>query len=147
MTLYAETSAVLRWLFDEPQGAEIDALLRRADKVMCSRLTLIEVRRVVRRMVATGQLDEASAADAFDAFALAVARWGVLDLSREVTDRAEDRFPIEPVRTLDAIHLASALSLRHAVADLRLLSTDQRVRENGVRLGFEVVPGKGASRA
>lgn len=140
MTLYAESSAVLRWLFDEPQGSEIERLLRSADKVVCSRLTLIEVRRVVRRMVALGELTEAASTDVFDAFALAAARWGVLDLARGVTDRAEDRFPIEPVRTLDALHLASALTLRHALADLRILSTDQRVRENGVRLGFEVLP-------
>ena len=140
MTLYAESSAVLRWLFDEPRGAEIEALLRAADKVVCSRLTLIEVRRVVRRMVAAGQLEETAAADAFDAFAAAVARWGILDLSREVTDRAEDRFPIEPVRTLDAIHLASALNLRQAITGLRVLSTDERVRGNALRLGFEVVP-------
>jgi len=114
--------------------------LRGSDKVLCSRLTLVEVRRVVRRMVAAGQLVETSGADVLDAFAAAVARWAVLDLSREVTDRAEDRFPIEPVRTLDAIHLASALTLRHAVPDLRLLSTDERVRGNALRLGFDVVP-------
>ena len=140
MNLYAESSAVLRWLFGEPNSAEIEALLREADKVVCSRLTLIEVRRVVRRMVAVGQLEEVAAADVFDAFAAAAARWGILDLSREVTDRAEDRFPIEPVRTLDAIHLASALNLRHAVADLQVLSTDARVRGNALRLGFAVVP-------
>jgi predicted nucleic acid-binding protein len=141
MTLYAESSAVLRWLFSEARAEEIDALLRAADKVVCSRLTLIEVRRVVRRMVAGGQLDEGAAAGVFDAFALAVARWAVLDLTREVADRAEDRFPIEPIRTLDALHLASAIHLRHAVADLQLLSTDDRIRSNGVRLGFEIVPG------
>jgi predicted nucleic acid-binding protein len=140
MTLYAETSAVLRWLFDEAQGEEIEQLLRGASKVVCSRLTLIEVRRVVRRATVLGQIDEAAASDLFDAFALAAARWGVLELSREVGERAEERFPIEPVRTLDALHLASALTLRHALADLQLLSTDQRVRENGVRLGLEVVP-------
>jgi predicted nucleic acid-binding protein len=140
MTLYAESSAVLRWLFDGARGAEIEALLRSAEKVLCSRLTLVEVRRVVRRMVALRELDETAASDVFDAFAAAVARWAILDLERDVTDRAEERFPIEPVRTLDALHLASALSLRHAVSDLRLLSTDERIRANGVRLGFDVLP-------
>ena len=46
MTLYAETSAELRWLFGEPRGEEIERLLRSASKAVCSRLTLIEVRRV-----------------------------------------------------------------------------------------------------
>jgi antitoxin (DNA-binding transcriptional repressor) of toxin-antitoxin stability system len=112
LTLYAETSAVLRWLFDETDGTEVGARLREAEEFLCSRLTLIEVRRIVRRMVSSGDLHETAAADVHDAFALAVARWGVLELTRAVADRAEDRFPVEPVRTLDALHLASALALR-----------------------------------
>lgn len=140
MTLYAESSAVLRWLFREEYGAEIEDTLREATKVVCSRLTLLEVRRTIRRAVAEGRLDEVSSGAAFDAFAQAAARWAVLEIGRDVTDRAERPFPIEPVRTLDALHLASALLLRQALPDLLLLSTDDRVRGNGRRIGFEVVP-------
>ncbi len=43
MTLYAETSAVLRWLFAEDGGEDIRARLAAASKVATSRLTLIEV--------------------------------------------------------------------------------------------------------
>ncbi len=50
------------------------------------------------------------------------------------------RFPDEPVRTLDAIHLASMAFLRESLPDLVVLSTDERVRLNTVQLGFEVRP-------
>jgi predicted nucleic acid-binding protein len=140
VTLYADGSAVLRWLFREDRGPEIERLLREATKVVCSRPTLVEVRRTIRRAVSQGQLDEVSSGAAFDAFAQAAARWAVLEVSREVADRAERPFPAEPVRTLDAIHLASALVLRHALPDLKLLSTDDRVPTKGGRLGFEGVP-------
>jgi hypothetical protein len=57
-----------------------------------------------------------------------------------VAERAGGRFPLEPVRTLDAIHLASMAVLRESLPDLVVLSTDARVRENSAQLGFEVRP-------
>jgi len=64
----------------------------------------------------------------------------VLEISSDVASRAEQAFPVEPVRTLDAVHLASALLLRHVIADLVVASTDSRVRENASQLGFAIVP-------
>jgi hypothetical protein len=72
--------------------------------------------------------------------AQAAARWAVLELSPQVASRAEQAFPVEPVQTIDAVHLASALLLRHSVPDLVVLSTDARVRENASQLGFELFP-------
>jgi predicted nucleic acid-binding protein len=140
MTLYADSSAVLRWLFEEAGGEEVHRLLSGATKVVCSRLTLVETRRVIRRAVAAKLVDEVSSTAVLEAFARAGAGWAILELSREVAERAEGSFPVEPVRTLDALHLASALLLRQALPDLRILSTDERVRANGAGLGFEVLP-------
>jgi predicted nucleic acid-binding protein len=64
----------------------------------------------------------------------------VLKLDREVLERAGRRFPAEPLRTLDALHVASALSVQAAISGLALLSLDRRVRENGAALGFDVFP-------
>jgi len=58
VTLYAESSSVLRWLFEEAGGDEVHRLLRDATKVVCSRLTLVETRRVIRRAVIENLLDE-----------------------------------------------------------------------------------------
>jgi hypothetical protein len=108
--------------------------------VVCSRLTLIECRRAARRAVAEGRITEAELAEILAVFAQAAARWAVLELSREVAERAASRFPLEPVRTLDAIHLASMVLLREAVPALTVLSTDERVRANALQLGLEVLP-------
>ncbi len=64
----------------------------------------------------------------------------IIVAAAEVVDRARQSFPGEPIRTLDAIHLASALVARGAVAELRLLSLDDRVRRAAARLGLEVLP-------
>lgn len=137
MTIYAETSAVLRWLFAEDGGEVVRGTLETASKVTTSRLTLIETRRVVLRAEREGRVTSAQAADLRAIFAQAASTWAVLEVSDEVARRAEAGFPIEPVRTLDAIHLASALFLREALPDLAIVTMDERVRTNAHALGFE----------
>ena len=107
---------------------------------MCSRLTLIESHRAVRRAVVLNDLAETGAAEVRATLAQAAARWAVLEISSEVASRAEQAFPVEPVRTLDAIHLASALLLRHSLPDLVVVSTDERIRANASQLGFGIFP-------
>lgn len=140
MILYADTSAVLRWLFNEEAGEQILQDLQQAEKIVCSRLTLIETRRVIHRAEVESRINESEAAELVAVFGQAVARWAVLEISSEVARCAEGVFPVEPVRTLDAIHLASALFLRESFLDLRIVSTDDRVRRNALQLGFEVLP-------
>jgi hypothetical protein len=140
VTVYAESSAVLRWLFNETGADEIFACLAGASKVVCSRLTLVECRRAARRAAAEGRVTEAEAGEVLSAFAQAAARWAVLELSREVAERAASGFPAEPVRTLEAIHLASMAFVGEAVPALSVLSTDERVRRNARLLGFEILP-------
>jgi hypothetical protein len=47
-------------------------------------------------------------------------------------------FPIEPVRTLDAIHLATAAALDESPALVVVVSRDRRVRDNAAALGYVV---------
>ncbi len=136
MTLYAETSAVLRWLFAEPGGEALRAALAAPSSVASSRLTLIETRRVVRRAERDGRLTPAQGADVLAVFAQAASRWAILEVSEAIARRAEEAFPSEPVRTLEAIHLASALALRPAFPALAVLTADERVRANAALLGF-----------
>jgi hypothetical protein len=55
-------------------------------------------------------------------------------------ERARRPFPGDPIRILDAIHLASALLARSAVAGLDVLSLDDRLRKAAERLGLGVRP-------
>lgn len=139
MTIYVESSALLRWLFAEEGGEQIRKTLASAAKVVTSRLTLIETRRVIRRAEQEGRLTAANAIDLLSILAQAAATWAVCEIVHEIAQRAEERFPAEPVRTLDAIHLASALFLRQALPELVLLSRDERVLSNARALGFAAI--------
>lgn len=140
MSLYAESSAVLAWLLDEPAANVVRRILSEAGTVLASDLTLIECDRVLHRATALGELTEAEAADRRAHLATAAAHWHVLRLGPEIVDRARQPFPGDPARTLDAIHLASAIVARSAVAGLTLLSLDDRIRAAGRRLGLTLMP-------
>lgn len=140
MSLYLESSAVLAWLLDEPAGAFVRETLAHAEIVVASDLTLIECDRVLHRATAVGELAEAEAADRRAHLATAAAHWHVLRMGPEVVDRARQPFPGDPIRTLDAIHLASVLVARSAVAGLALLSLDDRIRGVGKKLGLSLLP-------
>lgn len=140
MNLYAESSAVLAWLLDESSAADIRRLLGAAENIVASDLTLIECDRVIIRAAALNELTEAEAADRRAHLAVAASHWQILRVAPEIVERARHPFPGEPIRTLDAIHLASALTARSAIAGLTLLSLDDRVRKAGRKLGLDVAP-------
>jgi hypothetical protein len=57
-----------------------------------------------------------------------------------VVDRARASFPDDTIRSLDAIHLATAVVVAASVPDLEVLSLDERVRANAAALGLRVLP-------
>jgi predicted nucleic acid-binding protein len=140
LTIYAESTAVLAWLLGEEADYRVREVLRRAALVAASDLVLLECDRVLIRAVALGEIDEATAADRRVLLNAAAAHWHLWRVSSEIVDRARRPFPVEPVRTLDAIHLASALAARSAVPGIELLSLDDRIRQAGKQLGFRLQP-------
>lgn len=61
------------------------------------------------------------------------------ELSREVLRRATERFPV-PVRTLDALHLATLLFLRDQGIETKLASYDGRLIDAAAALGIPLAP-------
>ena len=140
MNIYAESSAVLAWLLGDAAASRVREVLRRAELVMASDLVLIDCDRVLIRAVTLGEIDEATAADRRAHLNAAAAHWHLYRLSLDIVERARRPFPPEPVRTLDAIHLASALAVRFTVPSVELLSLDDRIRRAGEQLGFRLQP-------
>jgi predicted nucleic acid-binding protein len=140
MKLFAESSAPLAWLLEQEHAELVADTLARAELVIASDLTLIECDRVLIRAVVLDQLQESDAVHRQARLNAVSERWTLLALDQEIIERARRPFPPEPVRTLDAIHLASALTARKAVPDLSMLTLDGRIRKAADRLGFPLVP-------
>lgn len=77
---------------------------------------------MLQRAVAVDGMTEEDRAGRRATLARTARHWLVLELTQPIIERARSAFPREPVRTLEAFHLASA------------------VRENAEAMGFDVVP-------
>lgn len=138
--IYAESSAILRWLLGAPGSGRVQAVLATAAYVASSALTSAEVGRTLRRLGATGALAPSAVTRAFAAYGQAAARWILVTLSDPILARAAESFPAEPLRTFDAIHLATAIHFAKEAIPVSMLSFDGRVRQNAEALGLEVEP-------
>lgn len=62
----------------------------------------------------------------------------IVDVDRAVLARVRRPFPLEPIRTLDAVHLATTELLGEAPPLVTMVTRDDRVRSNARALGYMV---------
>jgi predicted nucleic acid-binding protein len=103
-----------------------------------SALTLAEAGRALIRARATGRLTVAEERAAVRALRTFERRCFILDVDRAVLARVRRPFPVEPIRTLDAVHLATTERLGEAPQLVTIITRDARVRENAQALGCVV---------
>ena len=136
MTLYAESSAVLAWIFEEARSARVQDVLGGAAHVVSSDLTLLECDRAFLRAAAVGDVDAGEAAQMSALLDAAAANWTLYPLRAEIVERARRPFPREPVRSLDALHLASIEFLRGQGQEVALTTYDTRMADAARALGI-----------
>lgn len=118
------------------QDAPVRRALRSTERRVTSLLTLAEAHRALVRAVTAGRLRQPQQRDAVQALETFASKCDLVSVTEDVLARTGRPFPIEPIRTLDAIHLATAELLGQAPALLTILSRDGRVRDNAKALGY-----------
>lgn len=88
-----------------------------------------------------GSLSEDQAAEAEAVLRAAAANWAIVSLTTSICERAAEPFPVEPVRALDALHLATVLLVSGLDSSLVVLTTDRRIAANAGRLALRCLPG------
>jgi predicted nucleic acid-binding protein len=140
MAVYVETSAVLRAVV-EKDAAVLDAVRKAGREGITSRLTFLEMGRGLSRAVRGGRLDATQQKEARKRLREFADNVDVLTVDESVFERAAQAFLVEPVRSLDAIHLASILIYEQQIGGtLSVLSCDERIRANADAYGFDVLP-------
>jgi len=136
--LYCESSAVLAWLLGEPRSGAISGILNRAAGAITSALTLLEARRGIIRREVLKEMDQAAKEKLLEVLENASADWEVVEVTSRILWRAGQPFPVEPLRTLDAIHLATVVELVDGYPDLKMLSLDDRILKNAEELKIPI---------
>lgn len=125
MSWYLDSSAILKTIFEEKERLELLRVL--TTQSTSSRLARVEVRRTVARLAPTKvvevnqELEKINFAPISDAILLA----------------AENLSPDITLRTLDAIHIATVMSLEGSIKGL--ITYDKQMIVNAKKLGIKVI--------
>ena len=134
MIVYLDASVVLRILLRQPKRL---AAWGRWEAAYSSELLGIESRRMIDRLRVQAALNDHELADVHHDLTRIERAIGAIPLTRPVLHRAALPMPTT-VKTLDAIHLASALLLReHRTTSLTFATHDPQQLRAARALGFE----------
>lgn len=122
---YVDASALVKLVVDEPESIEMQRWYVEGERVLCSVVGMIETRRAVQRR----RHDELHLEHVLGAIEF-------IEISKAIAARAGS-IPPATVRTLDAIHLATALSMQPGLA--AFVTYDDRLAAAARALGLPVV--------
>lgn len=139
MWAYFDTSALVKRYVDEPGRRTVLNLLREHECVTSAVLP-VELRRALRRRASEGTLDAGRVPEILKRVAADRAYWTLVEVGAEVLKAAETLVASHPLRTLDAIHVASAqlFASRVAASELIFVSADARQTDAAAALGMTI---------
>lgn len=133
MSVYADSSAVLKLHVDEPESPRAIELLA-GRRWASAGHTSVEVRRNLARLLAGASLN-----DARSTFLRSWEAVEVVELTGVVIDRAAELAERTGARTLDALHLGAAAEAGAALG-LPIVTFDRRLADAARSLGWRVLP-------
>ncbi len=135
MNAYIDASVVLRLVLGEPNRL---AEWKRVESGVASALTEVECLRTLDRLGRLGSLSESEVADRCAAVYRLLESVDVVDVGRTILRRASEPFPT-PLGSLDAIHLATAISWRDMRGvDLTMATHDKALATAARSVGLAV---------
>ena len=116
MKYFFDTSALIKNYIEEPGSETVSNLLRSADTVFVSELTLIECFSTVKRLVVEKRIAEDEYARIKDEIRYDFSFFTRIDI-REAILQCEELIDAHQLKTLDSIQLASSLCVRTEIQD------------------------------
>lgn len=135
MNAYMDSSAILRLILGEPDGF---TGWDRCSVRVASVLAEVECLRTLDRIRLTNRLSAKETVARREALFHILETMEVVDLTPPIIRRASDPFPV-PLRTLDSIHLATALTWRDIEGkDLTMVTHDRALGAAARSFGLPV---------
>jgi predicted nucleic acid-binding protein len=135
---YFDTSAIVKRYVEEPGSLEIRRLLR-TRRVVSSILLRLEVLSALRRRRDEAVLSGRAFMRLLRRVEADDASWQLVPMSDEIVATARSRVLQQSVRTLDAIHLASAEALYREGLRVPFVTADARQADAGRTIGLDVM--------
>ena len=136
MNTYVDSSVVLRVILSAPDSL---AEWNEIEQYAASALLRVECYRAIDRIRLMGQASEVEAAARQRSLEDLLRHVNLIDVAPRVLQSASGSFPV-PLKTLDAIHLATAMSWREAEGQPLVFATHDRKLGIAARAsGFRVL--------
>lgn len=135
--LYLDTSALLKAFIEEEGTAEVRAWMQAADVHASSSIAALEIASALARLAREGA-SKAAIAKTHAAFEEAWKDFAQVEVD-EVLGQAARLVGKHPLRSLDAIHLASALRIQGSGYDLHFACFDSRLSAAAHQEGLKVL--------
>jgi predicted nucleic acid-binding protein len=137
--VYFDTSVVVKRIVRE-SGSEMARSLLRRHRAVSSAVMPVEVISALARKRKTGEMT----AQTFETIASRMRAerdyWSLIEVNADVLASAEDLVQRTPLRTLDAVHVASALAFRAGAGrQIPFGTADARQRDAAEAAGLEVL--------
>jgi predicted nucleic acid-binding protein len=133
---YIESSALVAALLEGDAAAKTS--IRAKGQRVTSAITVAEASRAALRAFLSGRITAQQLRAALRTLLRFARRCHIVSVTDAILDHAARPFPVEPVRSLDAIHLATAAALGEPPALVIVVSRDRRVCDNAAVLGHPV---------
>jgi uncharacterized protein len=132
-SVYVDSSVLLRIVFAEAGQLES---WHRIDRAVSSELIGVECLRAVDRARILKRLDDSAVAERRSSVLTTIASLHLVALDAAILARAAEPFPTL-LRTLDAVHLATALAVRERMPGLALATHDRELGTAAQAMGFQ----------
>ena len=138
---YLDTSALVKLFVLEQGSKEVDEIASRAEALATSVVAYAEARASFARLLREGQTNARKHGERVAKLNNDWERYVRVELTPALARSSGETAEAYGLRGFDAIHLASALSLRDRTAiPLMFAAFDQRLRAAAAGAGLEVVP-------
>ena len=142
---YWDTSCLLKLYAPETDSLDFETRVLGGATLVTSEIARLELHAALQRKEAAKDLQAGGARRALAAYDADVAA-GLVSVRpispmivakfEAIIEKCYGQHPVVPLRTMDAIHLATAAE----AAELEIVVTDKRLREAAIVLGFSVYP-------
>ncbi len=137
---YFDTSALIKLYVEEPGSQQVSTLVSETGVVATAKVAFVEVHAGLARRRRAGDLSVAAYGRTCRQFEEQWRRYVRLDLRDDILVQARELVKRHPLRTLDAIHLASALALRAALGqEVPFVAADGRLVQAAASERFRAV--------
>lgn len=137
---YIDSSVLVKHYVENEEGSSLASQYIESNRVYTSSIARIEVLSALSRKYQSGEISLEALSTIKNNFLKDCKRTGFVELENEIVEESQGLVFRVSIKTLDAIHLASAIILKRIVdISYPFLTSDKQLASAAEKEGFEVI--------